>query len=38
MAIQSGPSVNYTFTMRLSYPNGIGMFSRITQIIGKIRG
>ena len=36
MAIQSGPSVNYTFTMRLSYPNGIGMFSRITQIIGKL--
>ncbi len=35
MVIQSGPSVNYTFTMRLSYPNGIGMFSRITQIIGK---
>jgi malate dehydrogenase (oxaloacetate-decarboxylating) len=35
MAARIGPSVDYTFTMRLSYPNGIGMFARITQIIGK---
>ena len=35
MANRTGPSVDYTFTMRLSYPNGIGMFARITRIIGE---
>ncbi len=35
---QTGPSVSYTFTMRLNYPNGIGMFARITQVIGKHGG
>ncbi len=35
MATRIGPSVDYTFTMRLSYPNGIGMFARITEVIGR---
>ncbi len=35
---QKAPSVDYTFTMRLSYPNGIGMFARITRIIGELGG
>ena len=33
-----GPSVSHTFTMRLNYPNGIGMFARIAQTIGKQGG
>src|SRR5512138_2767236 len=37
-ATQVSPSVSHTFTMRLSYPNGIGMFARIAQVIGKQRG
>jgi len=32
------PSVSYSFTMRLSYPNRIGMFARIAQTIGKHGG
>src|SRR5438552_16144524 len=32
------PSPSYTFTMRLNYPNSIGMFSRITTAIGKSSG
>src|SRR4051794_33933781 len=32
------PSPSYTFTMRLNYPNSIGMFSRITSVIGKQSG
>jgi malate dehydrogenase (oxaloacetate-decarboxylating) len=35
---QTGPSVSYTFTMRLNYPNGIGMFARIAQVIGQHTG
>ena len=34
----AGPSASYTFTMRLNYPNSIGMFSRITTAIGRIAG
>lgn len=32
------PSVNYTFTMRLQYPNSIGMFARIAESIGQNSG
>src|ERR1019366_26260 len=32
------PSVSYSFTMRLTYPNQIGMFARIVQTIGKHGG
>jgi malate dehydrogenase (oxaloacetate-decarboxylating) len=34
----STPSVSYSFTMRLTYPNQIGMFARIVQTIGKHGG
>jgi malate dehydrogenase (oxaloacetate-decarboxylating) len=37
-AIQTTPSVSYTFTIRLSYPNRIGMFARIVNTIGKRGG
>jgi malate dehydrogenase (oxaloacetate-decarboxylating) len=37
-AIQTTPSVSYTFTIRLSYPNRIGMFARIVDTIGKHGG
>lgn len=29
------PSVSYSFVMRLTYPNRIGMFAKLTQTIGK---
>jgi malate dehydrogenase (oxaloacetate-decarboxylating) len=32
------PSVSYSFVMRLTYPNRIGMFARLTQTIGRLRG
>ena len=32
------PSVSYSFVMRLSYPNRIGMFGKVTQIIGRQGG
>ena len=35
---QTGPSVSYTFTMRLTYPNAIGKFARIAQMIGRHGG
>jgi malate dehydrogenase (oxaloacetate-decarboxylating) len=35
---KSAPSVSYTFTMRLAYPNRIGMFARIAQTIGRHGG
>ena len=35
---QSEPSVTYGFTIRLTYPNRIGMFARIVNTIGKHRG
>ena len=34
----ANPSPSYTFTMRLNYPNSIGMFSRITNAIGRHSG
>src|SRR5215469_3997455 len=34
----SPPAVSYGFTMRLSYPNRIGMFARIVSTIGKHGG
>jgi len=37
-SIQTTPSVSYTFTIRLSYPNRIGMFARIVNTIGKHGG
>ena len=35
---QTTPSVSYSFIMRLSYPNRIGMFARIVNTIGKHGG
>ena len=35
---QTTPSVSYSFTMRLTYPNEIGMFARIVNTIGKHGG
>jgi malate dehydrogenase (oxaloacetate-decarboxylating) len=32
------PSVSYSFVMRLTYPNRIGMFAKLTQIIGRQGG
>ena len=32
------PSVSYSFVMRLTYPNRIGMFAKLTHIIGRQRG
>src|SRR5262249_32496959 len=36
--IQPNPSVSYSFTVRLTYPNRIGMFARIVSQIGKHGG
>jgi malate dehydrogenase (oxaloacetate-decarboxylating) len=36
--IQPSPSVSYSFTIRLAYPNRIGMFARIVDKIGKSGG
>jgi malate dehydrogenase (oxaloacetate-decarboxylating) len=36
--IQPPPSVSYGFTMRLAYPNRIGMFARIVSAVGKHGG
>src|SRR5581483_8958894 len=36
--IQPAPSVSYGFTIRLAYPNRIGMFGRIVNTIGKHGG
>jgi malate dehydrogenase (oxaloacetate-decarboxylating) len=36
--IQPTPSVSYSFTVRLSYPNRIGMFARIVSQIGRHGG
>jgi malate dehydrogenase (oxaloacetate-decarboxylating) len=35
---KTNPSVSYSFTMRLCYPNHIGMFARIVNTIGKQAG
>ncbi len=32
------PSVSYSFVMRLTYPNRIGMFAKLTQLIGQQGG
>ncbi|MCC7374478.1 MAG: NAD-dependent malic enzyme [Verrucomicrobiales bacterium] len=32
------PSASYSFVVRLSYPNRIGMFARLTQAIGQLGG
>ena len=32
------PSVSYTFVMRLTYPNHIGMFAKLTHTIGRLGG
>jgi malate dehydrogenase (oxaloacetate-decarboxylating) len=37
-SIQPSPSVSYGFTLRLAYPNRIGMFARIVSAIGKQGG
>jgi malate dehydrogenase (oxaloacetate-decarboxylating) len=34
----SNPSVSYSFTMRLAYPNRIGTFARIVNVIGRHGG
>ncbi|HXR08307.1 MAG TPA: NAD-dependent malic enzyme, partial [Candidatus Acidoferrum sp.] len=36
--LQPAPSVSYSFTMRLTYPNRIGMFARIVHSIGRHGG
>ena len=35
---QSKPSVSHSFTIRLSYPNVVGMFARVVQAIGQCGG
>jgi malate dehydrogenase (oxaloacetate-decarboxylating) len=35
---QPPPSVSYTFTMRTTYPNVVGMFARIVSAIGRAGG
>ncbi len=35
---QTNPSVSYSFTVRLTYPNRIGMFARIVSTIGRCGG
>ncbi len=37
-AIRTAPSVSYSFTMRLTYPNRIGMLGRIVSAIGQQGG
>lgn len=32
------PSASYSFVVRLAYPNRIGMFARLTQVIGRLGG
>jgi malate dehydrogenase (oxaloacetate-decarboxylating) len=36
--IKIHPSVSYSFVMRLTYPNHIGMFAKLTQTIGRHGG
>ena len=35
---QPRPSVSHSFVMRLTYPNRIGMFAKLTQTIGRLGG
>ena len=37
-ASKTSPSVSHSFVMRLTYPNRIGMFARLTQAIGRLGG
>ena len=37
-SIKPPPSVSYSFVMRLTYPNRIGMFAKLTQTIGRQGG
>lgn len=37
-ATKTSPSVSYSFVMRLTYPNRIGMFAKLTQTIGRLGG
>ena len=37
-SIKTRPSVSYSFVMRLTYPNHIGMFARLTHAIGRQGG
>src|ERR1039458_3494006 len=32
------PSVSYSFVIRLTYPNHIGMFAKLSQTIGRLGG
>lgn len=32
------PSVSYSFVVRLTYPNRIGMFAKLTETIGRLGG
>jgi malate dehydrogenase (oxaloacetate-decarboxylating) len=36
--VKTPPSVSHSFVMRLTYPNQIGMFAKLTQSIGRLRG
>jgi len=36
--IKNPPSVSYTFVMRLTYPNRIAMFAKLTQAISRLGG
>jgi malate dehydrogenase (oxaloacetate-decarboxylating) len=38
ISAKTHPSVSYSFVMRLTYPNRIGMFARLTQTIGRQGG
>ena len=37
-ATKTRPSVSYSFVMRLTYPNHIGMFAKLTHAIGRLGG
>ena len=37
-ATKTRPSVSYSFVMRLTYPNRIGMFAKLTHTIGRLGG
>ena len=36
--VKTPPSVSHSFVMRLTYPNHIGMFAKLTQTIGRLGG
>lgn len=37
-SLQPAPSISYSFTMRLTYPNRIGMFARVVSAVGQHGG